>query len=356
MDVGGAERVAMNIATPKDMCYEYHIVEVMRGTGAFSDEMLREAKTKGIMVHRSPLPVLFRWHYLNERLCAMLFPLWFVWLWMKYRPQVIHTHTEIPDMAIWWTMNIMPFINSRVVRTIHNTRLWTGINVIGPKVERFMQARRANLAISPNVKAEYTKRFGKDAEMPVIYNGVAPVEKRRYDRIVNGKKNILFAGRFERQKGVSTLCKIVEGLKGDDRYVFHIFGDGTLKSEVETLKAENVFINPPKNGIASIMSSFDYLLMPSEHEGLSILAIEAAMNGLPVMINHVDGLYDVLPPEWPLTVHDNNIDEWLRLFEEILPKIDREGLKREAREYAMEHFSVEQMKKEYESYYSRTDI
>ena len=41
-DVGGAERVAVNIAKSKTQGIEYHLVEVVRGEGEFSDAFIKE--------------------------------------------------------------------------------------------------------------------------------------------------------------------------------------------------------------------------------------------------------------------------------------------------------------------------
>ena len=350
LDVGGAERVAINIASYKDSDVEQHIVEVIRGTSDFSLRIIEELQQKHIPYHRALLPVLFHFHYLFEKFCAILFPLRFLILWLRYRPTTVHCHTEIPDMAIWLTMKLFPFINVRVVRTIHNTMLWTGMANIGRKVELFMQSRGGNIAISKNVQEAYQQRFG--ALVPIIYNGVSPVEQKRYDKIVPGRINICFAGRYEEQKGIDILCSIVKALKDDKRYHFHIFGCGRQQNLIDELKSlPNVSVNLPLNGISSYLASFDYLIMPSRHEGLSILALEASFNGLPLLINSCAGLVDTLPTNWPLKVLENSLQEWMHIFKDILPDIDRKPLQEQAYNFVNQHFSMENMQKSYIDFY-----
>ncbi len=352
-NVGGSERVAMNIAAGGDGASEQHIVELYRANSQFTTAIIDELKRSGIRYHRSWLPVLFHWHYLVERIIACLFPLRMLWLWLRYRPDIIHSHTEMPDMAVWLSLRLMPWMRVRLVRTIHNTVLWTGMEIIGPKVERFMQQHRANVAISPNVQQTYYENYGERPE--IIYNGVAPVPQQHYEGIVAGKINVCFAGRFEHQKGIDVLCRIICSLSDDDRYHFHVFGSGRLQNMVDQQLANlaNATVRPPLHGISAYMSSFDYLLMPSRHEGLSILAIEASMNGLPLIINHCAGLTDTLPADWPLAVNDNDINQWQHIFRNVLPTIDRQRLVREARAFATEHFSVQQMQCQYNAIYSR---
>lgn len=357
MDVGGAERVALSIARRQSATTRQHIVELQRGTSPFTAQILRELRDAGIPYHRSPFPVLFHWHYIAEKIIAILFPLRMLWLWLRYRPDIIHCHTEMPDMAAWLSLRLFPFMGVRVVRTIHNTQLWSGMPFVGPRVERFMQQRNANIAISPNVQQAYHKAYGT---LPVvIYNGVEPVQQKRYealppaDKDTQPKKKILFAGRLEEQKGIDVLCSIITALKNDARYHFYLFGAGRQQTLVDDLRTlPNVTINTPLHGLASYLSNFDYVIMPSRHEGLSIMALEASMNGVPLMINRCDGLTDTLPPHWPLAVTDNDLQQWLTLFRDVLPTIDRDALSHEAHRYASQHFSIEKMQQAYEALYN----
>lgn len=352
LDVGGAERVAISIAQSPSPDFEYHIVELIRANTAFTQQIIEELCAKGIRIHRSPIPVFIHWHYLFERIIALLFPLRFLLLWLRWRPDIVHTHTEMPDVAIFSSLSIMPWIRCRVVRTIHNTVLWTGMNILAFGVERFMQKHRANIAISPAVQKCYTKRFG--TVPPIIYNGVSPIDQVPYKHIQANKCNILFAGRFEKQKGIDILVKIIKMTSHDQRYHFHVFGSGSMQPIIdnELHLLPNVTVMPPIHTLSQHLASFDYLIMPSIHEGLSILSLEASANGLPVLANDCDGLIDTLPPQWPLLVHNNDMNEWQHLFCDILPKTDNGRLSQQASDYVNSHFSITAMQKEHEQFYT----
>lgn len=352
LDVGGAERVAISIAQSPTEGYEYHIVELLRASSPFTSQIIAELNAKGIRLHRSHIPVFFHWHYLLERIIALLFPLRFLFLWLRWHPHIIHTHTEMPDVATYASLTLMPWIRCKIVRTIHNTVLWTGMTVLGTRVESFMQKRGANIAISPNVQQSYARRFG-DAP-PIIYNGVDAVEQNRYDGLVEGKQNILFAGRLEKQKGIDVLVEIIKSLRNDERYHFHVFGSGTLQGyvEAELCSLSNVSMLPPLHALSEKLASFDYLIMPSLHEGLSILSLEASANGLPVLANDCAGLADTLPSDWQLLVHNNDMHQWLSLFRDVLPQVDREQLSQKSKQYVGTHFSIAKMQREYEEVYA----
>ena len=256
-------------------------------------------------------------------------------------------------MCIVAAMKAFPFIARRckVIRTIHNNVLWTGQKRIGNICEHFFISHKSNIAISQSVRQSYMKRFGEDT--PIIYNGVGDIQQKRYDALVEGKVNVVFAGRFEKQKGISVMIEVVETLANDGRYHFHVFGDGSMRDEVEGRLGglPNVSVRPPLFSLSSYLSSFDFMFMPSEFEGLSIVAIEASMSGLPNIINSCPGLEEILPDDWPLKVVGNDKASYLHLFREFVPNCRREELGNMARDFARSNFSIEKMQRGYEKIY-----
>ena len=410
--LGGAERVAANIAESQTHGMEYHVVEIMRGRTAYTPKFIAELEKAGVRCHRSWMPDV-SFHFLFERIAALLFPLRMLYIMLRWRPDVIHTHTETPDLALYVFSRVFPRMLRRVkiVRTIHNTRLWTGLPRTALWVEAFFKSRNANIAISDSVRDSYAERFGEVA--PIINNGVAEVEQKDYFNISTSQGvhlsqvhqqhlntstsqhlntsggalvssapttsqhlnisggalvssapttpqhlNILFAGRLEPQKGVTVLCKVLKMLAGDTRFFFTIAGDGSQRTLVEQTLAEidaegksvNAQLVPPIFGLAGYMQSFDYLFMPSEFEGLSMLSMEASLNRLPVIANACPGLADTLPADWSLLAHGNNIDDYRRIFN-LLPTADRDALTQQAYAFAKERFSVRTMQERYEAWY-----
>ena len=410
--LGGAERVAANIAESQTHGMEYHVVEIMRGRTAYTPKFIGELEKAGVRCHRSWMPDV-SFHFLFERIAALLFPLRMLYIMLRWRPDVIHTHTETPDLALYVFSRVFPRMLRRVkiVRTIHNTRLWTGLPRTAQWVEAFFKSRNANIAISDSVRDSYADRFGEVP--PIINNGVAEVEQKDYFNIstpqgvhlsqvhqqhlntstpqhlntsggalvssapttsqhlnisrgalvssaptTSQHLNILFAGRLEPQKGVVVLCKVLKMLAGDARFFFTIAGDGSQRTLVEQTLAEiaaegkplNAELVPPIFGLAGYMQSFDYLFMPSEFEGLSMLSMEASLNRLPVIANACPGLADTLPTDWSLLAHGNNIDDYRRIFN-LLPTADRDALTQQAYAFAKERFSVRTMQERYEAWY-----
>ena len=398
--LGGAERVAANIAESQTHGMEYHVVEIMRGRTAYTPKFIAELEQAGVRCHRSWMPDV-SFHFLFERIAALLFPLRMLYIMLRWRPDVIHTHTETPDLALYVFSRVFPFMVRRVkiVRTIHNTRLWTGLPRTAQWVEAFFKSNNANIAISDSVRDSYAERFGEVP--PIINNGVAEVEQKDYFNTSTPQGvhlsqvhqqhlytstpplgfcrlpeqehlnisnlntstpqhlNILFAGRLEPQKGVVVLCEVLKMLAGDARYHFTIAGDGSQRTLVEQTLADiassgkplNAQLVPPIFGLAGYMQSFDYLFMPSEFEGLSMLSMEASLNRLPVIANACPGLADTLPADWALLAHNNSLNDYRRIFNELLPTADHDALTQRAYDFAKDRFSVRTMQERYEARY-----
>ena len=398
--LGGAERVAANIAESQTHGMEYHVVEIMRGRTAYTPKFIAELEQAGVRCHRSWMPDI-SFHFLFERIAALLFPLRMLYIMLRWHPDVIHTHTETPDLALYVFSRLFPFMLRRVkiVRTIHNTRLWTGLPRTAQWVEAFFKSNNANIAISDSVRDSYAERFGEVP--PIINNGVAEVEQKDYfntstpqgvhlsqvhQQHLNTSTpppgfcrlpeqehlnisnlntstpqhlNILFAGRLEPQKGVVVLCEVLKMLAGDARYHFTIAGDGSQRTLVEQTLADiassgkplNAQLVPPIFGLAGYMQSFDYLFMPSEFEGLSMLSMEASLNRLPVIANACPGLADTLPADWALLAHNNSLNDYRRIFNELLSTADHDALTQRAYAFAKDRFSVRTMQERYEARY-----
>lgn len=345
LELGGAERVAVNIAKSQSSGIEYHVVEIVRGKSEFSCQLLNELTTSGIKVHRSPVT--------SKKLGILLFPLWFFFLNIRYRPQITHSHTEIPDLSVYLFHLFFPF-KIKYIRTIHNTELWNNWKWIGNKVEHFFISHNSNIAISQSVRDCYEKSYHA-SNIPLIYNGVEEKSQKRFPGILGGKINILFSGRLEAQKGVDVLVKIVNLLAPDDRFFFHIVGDGPLKRELSKVIGNNYKLYDKLYDLASYMGSFDYIFMPSNFEGLALTAIEACFARTPTIINACNGLEEIFPADWPLKAQDNSIQDYMEIFLNKLFICDRVELATSAYEFVAEKFSIVSMQQKYDSlYYERT--
>lgn len=347
-ELGGAERVAIDISKSQSLKYKYTLFEVVKSDSKFSQEIKSELKNYNIRYYCSP--------FKNKKIALCLFWTWFIWKYIYLKPNIIHVHTEIPDLALWVFRKIswiIFWIRPKYVRTIHNTNLWTSWNKIGKVVEKYYKRNKCNIAISKSVQKSYVESYG-GIYPPIIYNGTCEAKQKRFHDIKTNKINILFAGRLEYQKGVDELISVIKALKDDNRFYFHIIGDGSMKEKLlEAIKnIDNATLYSKIYGLSSYLSSFDYLFMPSNFEGLALMPIEASMAKLPSIINSCPGLEDTLPQDWPLKVTTNNINDYIKIFKEDIFKLDYTTLQETAYKYAKQKFSLETMQHKYEELYS----
>lgn len=348
IDIGGAERVAINIAKSKNPEFEYHIVEVVRSDTDFAKQLVNELEKSGVHIHRSP--------YQNKKLGILFFWFWFKKIYLKYEPDVIHVHTEMPDFAIWIFRKMawaFWWIKPMYIRTIHNTQLWNSWKPLGSLIEPYYIKHRCNIAISSSTKECYEKAYGV-RDLPIIYNGLEEVPQKKFEGVVKGKVNILFAGRFCAEKGIDTLLEVLKRMKDSEKYYFHIIGAGPYAKEIKDFAehSKNVSVYNKIYGLSQYLCSFDYLFMPSRFEGLPLMSIEASLAHTPTIINRCPGLKDTFPENWPLAVEDNSVADFMDLFCNKLNMVDYGILSDIAYQYAKTNFSIEKMQMEYEKLYN----
>lgn len=347
--MGGAERVAINIARSNSQDFQYYLFEVVKGQSPYSNDLKNELKSSNIKYYCSP--------FKNKKIAICLFGLWFLIKYIKIRPNIIHSHTEIPDLSLWLFRKIswiFFWIHPKYIRTIHNTELWNKWKEIGKIVEKSYIKRNSNIAISKSTQECYTKEYG-GLLPPIIYNGLEEVPQKTFPYLKAGKINILFAGRLEYQKGINELIAVVTSLRNNNQLFFHIVGNGSLKNKLNIALKDfpNISIYEKIYGLSHYMGSFDYLFMPSNHEGLALMPIEASLAHTPCIINRCPGLTETLPPNWPLAVNNNSVNDFIKILTECTDKKQYNVLTQEAYIYAKENFSIKKMQQKYERVYTR---
>lgn len=77
------------------------------------------------------------------------------------------------------------------------------------------------------------------------------------------------------------------------------------------IRFNNVSIYEKVFGLSHYLASFDYLFMPSNHEGLGLMLIEASFAHTPTIINCCPGLKETLPNDWKLALNNNSIPDFI---------------------------------------------
>ena len=115
------------------------------------------------------------------------------------------------------------------------------------------------------------------------------------------------------------------------RYKLMIVGDGILKEDLQSQAKEHgilsqVFFVEPQNEIEKYYSAFDVFMFPSTNEGFGIVAIEAQINGLPVLAsNTLSNELNISPMYRSIDV--NNINVWCENLKKLNCKYSKSNRK-----------------------------
>lgn len=249
------------------------------------------------------------------RLCGVL---------RRWRPDLVHTH-RLKENILGSLAN-RACHNVPSVRTEHGAgehlaapgltgtrrRVLTGLD---RWCGRALQQRI--IAVTPELGGRLRTDFSPD-RVVVIENGVdfealdqhcaaAEFRMAEPDAIHVG-----LAGRLVPVKRVDIFLESASLLRQGDsgrKWRFHVFGDGPLSLELERQAQrlrldDSVTFHGHRNDIAACLASLDALVMCSDHEGMPMVALEAAALGVPTVAHAVGGLLEVAPSEFQVTRHD----------------------------------------------------
>jgi len=358
--LGGAEMVAFNLAESCENNYpdkfEFIVVELHKTNNAYSRDKKRYLRAKNIRIIS-----LFD----RSKTASLLFgPFILTYHLLKEKPDIVHSHTDLPDLMLSNTKRIFSLFHLRfpkVVRTIHNTVLWPTHSKLGKHAEQMFVNDRV-IGVSRNALEAYQNLRGKYSlknsdYQSIIHNGCAVPQKVKHPFRVDDKKiNIAFCGRFENQKGIDILIERIRLINGkfNDDFLFHLIGSGTYQNEIMKLSQaySNVLVYDAVPNVADKLYAFDFLIMPSRFEGLVLISIEASFAKVPVIAAVAPGLSETLPADWPLNFPLDDEDALLQIITKIKNReFDLDALKNEAYSYVSKEFSHSAMVSSYSKLY-----
>jgi len=352
IDLGGAENIAFSLADYLNTAegnFKPVIFELYKTESNYSDNKKKKLTEQGIEFHTLGL----KSKYLS--LVIAPFALWY-YIWKK-KPQIVHSHTDLPDFVLAMAVKMFSKIRFKIIRTIHNTELWPTHSLLGRITEK-SYSNDTIIAVSDPALTAYNSlrkkyRLTPSQHQQVILNGIKIPALSDFPYSLDRTKiNIAFAGRLELQKGADTMLSIMTNCSANmkEKIVFHVIGHGTYQGQIVEFCKKNSYciLHEPVSELASKLSSFDFLIMPSRHEGLVLISLEASFSKVPVIASDIPGLSETLPPCWPLLVKAQNAESFIEILEKITDeKYDTAELKAIAFNYVSQNFSFEKMGRSY---------
>jgi glycosyltransferase involved in cell wall biosynthesis len=127
----------------------------------------------------------------------------------------------------------------------------------------------------------------------VVPNGVNPSYFMPVRPLTGRRLELLYVGRLSPQKNVGRLLEAMSLL--GEPVGLRVIGDGELRDRLEaqaaSLRLSNVVFAGPKDGpdLARAYADADALVLPSDKEGMSLVALEAMAAALPIIATDVPG-------------------------------------------------------------------
>jgi glycosyltransferase involved in cell wall biosynthesis len=241
----------------------------------------------------------------------------------NWQPDVIHTHRE--------KENVLGCLGNRAcrnvpsVRTVHGAKehsatgsssvrhrlidyadRWCG-RVLQQRVIAVTQELAGKLAHDFPVEKIVVIENGIDLEAVSSQRGIAKFRVAEPDAT-----HIGIAGRLVEVKRLDLFLQAAALLLREcpeRNWKFHIFGEGPIRPALEELSrrlrlGDRVTFHGHRHDIATCVGGLDALVICSDHEGMPMISLEAAVLGVPTVAHAVGGLVEVVPEEFLVVRHD----------------------------------------------------
>jgi glycosyltransferase involved in cell wall biosynthesis len=224
---------------------------------------------------------------------------------------IVHLHSPLPPLVktscpIVTTIHTPMLTDYRLfnMRSLYNIlSKISAIFVSYPNEQKLIKNSDIITTVTNSIADELKEHYTKNKKIVVIGNGVNEkfFDLNQSEKKQN-KKYILFAGRIDREKGLYDLIKCGKHLcnKRADVY-FIIAGKGRdLKKIIRKVKKvglQDKFIflgQVEKNAMLKLYRIATIFVLPSYHEGLPTVLLEAMSCGLPVIATDVRGNRDLI--------------------------------------------------------------
>jgi len=223
------------------------------------------------------------------------------------KPDVVHTHRT--------KENILGSVAAMVlgipsIRTVHGApeHVFSWFTKPHKQLYYLLNTLSANyiqksiIAVSEDLKSKLSKIY-KNSKIHVIENSIDLQYFEKYLSITanpcsNTTVKVGFVGRLVPVKRADIFIQIANYLRQNYEtklLQFHIYGDGPLRSTLETLASELnvhdiVHFEGQVEDIIPEMASLDVLVITSDHEGLPMTLLEAMLLKIPVVAHAVGGI------------------------------------------------------------------
>lgn len=293
MEVGGSQRQISYLLGGLDRSRWQPELLFFRNASFLVDEL----RAQGITVHHLPkrgrFDPRFVWRYAQ--------------LLRRGRYDLVHAYSLTAELWTAVARALVPGAPPQVssVRNLYPSRspLFWGL-------KRLCVWRSAAVISNAQLAADDTaRRIGVAASrFDVVPNGIVPApaidaaeraQARRALGVPEGRVLGLFVGRLVHQKNLPCLIRALSRVAPAHRPWLAVAGQGPLLHELQQqraaagVNADMRFLGE-RSDAQTLMKAADFLVLPSWHEGLSNVLMEAMSAGCPVLASRVGGTSEIV--------------------------------------------------------------
>jgi glycosyltransferase involved in cell wall biosynthesis len=345
----GVENMLVSLAQQLDQQGCRTVVGVFRNSQNPHVEVAQQAERQGIAVEIIPCNGRWDWSVVSQirRLVK------------KHDVDVLHPHGYKADLYAWAAA-----AGSRValVATSHNWPSKALSMRAYAVVDRLALRSFDKVVVVSDAVAQILRRSGvANEKVELIPNGVDLARFRdvapalRTETREGAEPIVGFVGRLVAEKGgVALLHAAQRVLAKRAKTKFVLVGEGPARQEWEALSRElgidrQITFTGARNDMPEVYASFDAMVLPSEIEALPMCLLEAMAAGKPVIATRVGAIPRlIMNGTTGLLIEPGDVNGLTKAILRVLE--DRDFARRlgeKGRERVAQHFSAEQMAKNY---------
>lgn len=270
----------------------------------------------------------------------------------KIKPDIIYVHSTWAGV-----MARLPYlIKKRNAKIIYNSHGWSFLMDI-PKYKKCIYALIERVLANATDVIINVSKYEYNAALQVnitpnklmqINSGISQEIKADFEEVnmpIN-KLNILFVGRFDKQKGVDIL---LDSFKKCTRKDIHLtmIGGSVLNEDMQIYKNEDDRITfmgwVPHEKLGSYYKNCDVVVMPSRWEAFGLVAIESMKYGKPVIVSNRGALPEIIHNNENGFVFDMDDSNSLKMILQDLDKMECLKMSESIKYIFKEKFTVDNM-------------
>ncbi|MAG52444.1 MAG: hypothetical protein CMH62_00605 [Nanoarchaeota archaeon] len=222
------------------------------------------------------------------------------------------------------------------------------------------------ICVSNNTIEECVKKGIERSKCHFIPNGVNFNEinisedesrgfiEKKFDLDLKNKKVIITVGRLRKRKGVYWFLKnVVNNIKGD--FVYLIIGNGNDENRIRSVLNDKskLLTNVNDKDKEHIYNIADVFVMPNikvegDVEGFGIVAIEAAILGVPIIASNMEGIKEaIFDGKNGFLVNSMDVNGFVDKIDEVFNMKSLEKFRKNQIKFTNEKFNWEKLGKEY---------